>query len=65
MGKGKIIEKESICKICKGEGIKKVKEDVDVTIEPGFPNQEKVVIQGYGNEHPDYRTGDLVVVVQI
>lgn len=36
-----------------------------MTIEPGFPNQEKVVITGHGNEHPEYRTGDLVVVVTI
>lgn len=54
-----------MCKKCSGKGINTVKEVVDVTIEPGFPNQEKVVIPGYGNEHPEYRTGDLVVVVEI
>ena len=54
-----------MCKKCVGKGINTVKEEVDVTIEPGFPNQEKIVISGYGNEHPEYRTGDLVVVVEI
>lgn len=43
-GKGKVIEKSSMCKTCMGKGIKKETENVDVTIEPGFPNKEKVVI---------------------
>lgn len=38
---------------------------MDVPIEAGFPNQEKIVISSQGNEHPEYRTGDLVVIVEI
>jgi DnaJ-class molecular chaperone len=36
---------------------------VEVPIEVGFPNQEKIIIPGKGNENPDYETGDLVVIV--
>lgn len=64
-GKGKIIEKGTQCKSCKTKGTTVANETVDLTIEPGFPNQEKLVVQSNGNEHPEYRTGDLVVVVQI
>lgn len=60
-----MIEKESLCKPCKGKGILKVNEKVDVPVEVGFPNQDKIVIHGKGNEHPDYKTGDLVVVLQV
>lgn len=31
----------------------------------GFPNKEKVVVEGKGNEHPDYLAGDLVVIVTV
>ena len=58
-GKGKVIDKECMCKNCKAKGITKVNEDVDVPIEVGFPNQEKIVIHGKGNEHPEYKTGAL------
>lgn len=34
-------------------------------IEVGVPDQEKVVIKSKGNEHPDYLSGDLVVIVQV
>lgn len=40
-------------------------ENIEVPIDVGFPNQEKIVINGKGNEHPEYRAGDLVVVVTI
>ncbi len=38
---------------------------MDIPIEVGFPNKDKVVVKGKGNEHPDYLSGDLVVIVTI
>jgi len=38
LGKGKIIDKKTMCKKCNAKGTQNVKEKVDVTIEPGFPN---------------------------
>lgn len=34
-------------------------------VECGFPNKDKIVIREKGNEHPEARTGDLVVIVTI
>ena len=40
-------------------------ENVEVPVGVGFPNEDKIVIHGKGNEHPEYRTGDLIVIVKI
>ena len=64
-GTGKFIEKQNICKECKGQKMNKKTEKVDVPIPVGIPDEEKIVIKGKGNEHYEYRTGDLVVIVKI
>lgn len=64
-GTGEKIKKENICKGCKGNKLVEKKETVEVPIAPGIGDNEKIVIKGKGNEHPEYRTGDLVVVTQI
>lgn len=64
-GNGKIIEKKNICKECKGQKLNKKTEKIEVPIPVGIPDEEKVIIKGKGNEHFEYRTGDLVVVVKI
>jgi len=42
-----------------------VHETVDVNVPVGFPNKEKIVLEGKGNEHPDYLAGDLVVIITV
>lgn len=64
-GTGEKIKKENICKSCKGNKLLEKKEKVEVPIAPGVPHEDKIVISGKGNEHPEYRTGDLIVVTQI
>ena len=62
-GEGKIFKKEDICKQCKGEKTLMKPEKIEIPIEKGIPDKHQIKIEGKGNEHPDYRTGDLVVVV--
>ena len=64
-GTGEKIKKEHICKTCKGNKLLDKKEKVEVPVSPGIPENEKITIAGKGNEHPEYRTGDLIVIVQI
>ena len=64
-GTGEKIKKEHICKSCKGNKLIEKKEKVEVPVAPGLSDNEKIVIAGKGNEHPEYRTGDLVVIAQI
>ena len=62
-GEGKIFRQEDICKKCHGEKTLKKPEKIEIPIEKGIPNQHQIKMDGKGNEHPEYRTGDLVVVV--
>ena len=64
-GTGEKIKKENLCKTCKGNKLLDKREKVEVPIAPGVPDGEKIIITGKGNEHPEYRTGDLIVVTQI
>lgn len=34
-------------------------------MEVGFPNKDKIVVKEMGNEHPEARTGDLVVIITV
>jgi len=63
-GTGEKIKKEHMCKVCKGNKLLDKKEKVEVPIAPGLAENEKIQIAGKGNEHPEYRTGDLIVVTQ-
>lgn len=62
-GEGKIFKKEDICKTCDGEKVIQKPEKIEIPIEKGIPDKHQIKITGKGNEHPEYRTGDLVVVV--
>lgn len=64
-GAGEVIEKSSICKGCKGQKLIAKTETIEVQIPVGAPDQFKVEIKDKGDEHWEYRSGDLVVVVQI
>lgn len=62
---GERIKKEHICKDCKGKKLLDKKEKVEVPVAAGVPEGEKILIAEKGNEHPEYRAGDLVIVIQI
>ena len=64
-GSGKTIEKKNLCKECNGQKLVKKTEKIDVPIAVGTPDEEKIVIKGKGNEHFEYRAGDLIVIVKI
>ena len=64
-GTGKKIEKQNICKTCAGQKLTKKREKVEVPISPGISNGEKIPVKGKGNEHYEYRTGDLIIVIEI
>ena len=62
-GEGKVFKREDLCKTCDGERTIKKPEKIEIPLEKGIPNEHQIKIQEKGNEHPDYRTGDLVIVV--
>lgn len=62
---GEIIEKSAICQKCKGKKLEVKKEVIDVGIPVGTPDGYKIVVNDKGDEHPEYRSGDLEVIVSV
>lgn len=64
-GAGKTFEKKNICKDCQGKKMTVKNEKIEVPIPGGTADEEKIVIKGKGNEHYEYRTGDLIIIVKV
>lgn len=61
-GEGEVITNK--CKECKGEKIKKEKKTLEVHINKGMRNGEKVVFRGESDEAPGLTPGDVVVELE-
>ena len=63
-GRGKSIKQNEICIQCNGERIQNISKKIEVTIGNGIKQDEKIIIYGEANEHPDIKyAGDLILVV--
>ena len=64
-GSGEMIDKKDICKKCKGKKLDQKVEQVEVAVSAGTPDNHRVIIKDKGDEHPEYKTGDLVVNILV
>lgn len=63
-GKGESIDPSKMCKTCNGKKIKKENKKLNVEVDKGAPNGEKIVKHGEGDEIPDAEAGDVIVVLK-
>lgn len=61
-GEGEVIKDK--CKECKGEKIKKEKKTLEVHVNKGMRNGEKVVFRGESDEAPGLTPGDVIVELE-
>jgi len=61
-GEGEVIKDR--CKECKGEKIKKEKKTLEVHINKGMKNGEKVIFRGESDEAPGISPGDVIVELE-
>lgn len=61
----KIIDEKKKCKKCKAKKIAEVEKKVDVSVEPGCPNDHIIKFNGEGNELPDAEAGDLLIKISV
>lgn len=64
-GKGEIVDPANVCKTCKSKKTAQVDKKVQISIEPGTPDEHIVKMLGEGDEHPDAQTGDLMVKINV
>jgi DnaJ-class molecular chaperone len=64
-GTGVFIQEKNKCKDCRGRMQSLKKEKVDIHVEKGMNDGEKIVLHGQGNEEPGLLTGDVVVTLVV
>ncbi|KAK8898564.1 hypothetical protein M9Y10_000856 [Tritrichomonas musculus] len=62
-GRGEILDKDNLCEECKGERLVEEEKEVQLHIERGAEEGERIVFKGASDEVPDAETGDLVFVI--
>lgn len=62
-GEGNIIDPKFRCKVCKGKKINEERKIIEVHIDKGMVNKQKITFPGEGDQGPDIIPGDVVFVV--
>jgi len=62
-GKGETIKEEDKCKTCKGKKVSKEKKILQVYIDKGMKNGQKITFTGESDEAPGAEPGDIVIVL--
>ncbi|XP_061356860.1 dnaJ protein homolog ANJ1-like isoform X2 [Gastrolobium bilobum] len=63
-GTGETISDRDRCPLCKGEKVVQEKKVLEVVVEKGMQNGQKITFPGEADEAPDTITGDIVFVLQ-
>ncbi|GAA0174061.1 chaperone [Lithospermum erythrorhizon] len=63
-GTGESINDKDRCPQCKGEKVSQEKKVLDIHVEKGMQNSQKITFPGEADEAPDTVTGDIVFVLQ-
>ncbi|KAG9133383.1 hypothetical protein Leryth_021694 [Lithospermum erythrorhizon] len=64
-GTGETISDRDRCPQCKGEKLVQAKKVLEVNVEKGMQNGQKITFRGEADEAPDTVTGDIVFVLQM
>lgn len=62
-GNGEIIPEKDRCHICKGSKTVKLEKSIEVEIDKGMRNGQKIIFHGEGNQLPETEAGDVIVIV--
>uniref|UniRef100_A0A0A9WHC6 DnaJ subfamily A member 4 n=1 Tax=Lygus hesperus TaxID=30085 RepID=A0A0A9WHC6_LYGHE len=63
-GEGEKINPKDRCQTCKGKKIIHEKKIIEVDIEKGMTDNQRIVFSGEGNQEPGLEPGDMIVVLE-
>lgn len=64
-GKGEIINDKDRCKYCNGKKAVLTKKNIEIKINPGVQEDEKIIFENKGHYKSDKSISDLVIIVKI
>jgi len=63
-GKGEIISDSDKCKHCHGDKVVSEEKIIEIIVQPGTKNGEKIVFEGESDQEPGKVAGDVIFVIQ-
>lgn len=63
-GEGKSMDKKYLCKECSGQKVVSEKKTLEVHIDKGMKNNQKIVFENEADEKPGVQAGDIVFILQ-
>ncbi|XP_052899766.1 dnaJ homolog subfamily A member 4-like [Anopheles moucheti] len=63
-GLGETIDDKDRCKECNGRKTVRVRKLLEVEVDKGMKDEQRIVLKGEGDQEPDHRPGDIVLVLE-
>lgn len=64
-GQGEIINAKDRCKTCSGKKTVRDRKILEVHVEKGMKDGQKIVFSGEGDQEPDLEPGDIIIVLDV
>lgn len=63
-GEGEIINEKDCCTVCKGKKICSEMKVLEVHVDKGMKENQKIIFRGEGDQQPDIEPGDVIIILQ-
>ncbi|GFU37189.1 dnaJ homolog subfamily A member 2 [Nephila pilipes] len=63
-GEGEVLNERDRCKVCKGKKIVQETKRLEVHVDKGMVDGQKIYFRGDGNQQPGVEPGDVIIVLQ-
>ncbi|GBP59469.1 DnaJ homolog subfamily A member 1 [Eumeta japonica] len=63
-GQREIIDPKDRCKVCQGKKVVRDRKILEVHVDKGMMDGQKIVFSGEGDQEPDLEPGDLIIILQ-
>jgi len=63
-GQGEVIKEKDRCKKCRGNKVVQEKKALEIFVDKGMTNKQKIVFTGEGDQEPDIVPGDVIILLQ-
>ncbi|KFM60612.1 DnaJ-like protein subfamily A member 2, partial [Stegodyphus mimosarum] len=63
-GEGEVLNERDRCKVCKGKKIVNETKRLEVHVDKGMQENQKIYFRGDGNQQPGVEPGDVIIILQ-
>ncbi|CAG2101413.1 unnamed protein product [Medioppia subpectinata] len=63
-GQGEVVNERDRCRTCNGKRVTNETKILEVNVDKGMRDEQKVTFRGEGDQQPDIETGDVIIILQ-